>query len=557
MFDSKKTSLFKVATSTSPFIQAGLKESAKTLTGNGGLAYSTTGNPFIDQFGGTSKYRELRSFEDIQNDCEKLWAVDHKLTVKFIFFIRMVCRKINGEDFTTSAQKGSEMKHEGIMRLIWLHTKDPVTFWKNAWLIPLVGSWKDIFVMLRYDLIYNGWEGRVLDWDKFGDLILSGLNSASQVNLVKKYLPQVKAKSKCKTVEAQANCLIAKWICSKIFGSSALRTDAEKYQVYRKYARLKTSGTAHTWQQLISKQEYSFIDFDKIHGRALSLLVKSKFLDNHGLREKYSKWIGSPETKEVKYTGFVHELFEPMKSYRSLVQVPQHIKDTINKQFMTLVNKCLEEGNETNLIVVRDTSASMGSQATGTKMSCYSVSKAIALYFSYFLKGYFQKAWIEFNSDAQMHLWQGDTPLEQWFNDHSDYVGSTNFESVLRLLAKIKEQGVPEEEFPHGILCISDAEFNPSSLNATSVEGARDILRSAGFSKSYVQDFVICLWNLTNSYYDRKSGPVFQTFGNVKNVFYMSGYSAQIVSFLSGKIQTTQDLFDAAMDQEILNMITL
>ena len=37
------------------------------------------------------------------------------------------------------------------------------------------------------------------------------------------------------------------------------------------------------------------------------------------------------------------------------------------------VNKCKEEGNTTDLIVVRDTSGSMGAEATGTSMSCYNV----------------------------------------------------------------------------------------------------------------------------------------------------------------------------------------
>ena len=104
------------------------------------------------------------------------------------------------------------------------------------------------------------------------------------------------------------------------------------------------------------------------------------------------------------------------------------------------------------------------------------------------MKGRFQKAWIEFNSDAQMHVWEGETPLEQWFNDRSDYVGSTNFDSVIRLFARLKIQGVPEEEFPKGILCISDTEFNPSQLNKTSVEAAHSILRSAGFSDEYIDN---------------------------------------------------------------------
>lgn len=564
MFDSKKKTLFATdrsnKTSESAFVEAGLKETSVISTGNGGKAYSTTGDPFVNQFGSTALYRLIRPFHEIAQDCEKLWAYDKLDTIKFIFFLRMICRKIEGEDFSTKqAQKGSELRHEGIMRLIWLHQKDKDAFWKNAWLIPLVGSWKDLFVMLRYDLVYNGWEGRVLDWDRFKELILSGLNSKSQTNLVRKYLPQIKSRAKCTTVEAQANCIIAKWLCSHIYGPVSNKSDSEKYQVYRSYARMKSQGTAHSWQQLISKQQFDLIDFDKIHGRALKLLVNSKFLENHNLKEKYQEWIGSPETKDVKYTGFVHELFEPIERYRSITSVPQYIQDTINKQFMTLVNKCIEENNTTDLIVVRDTSASMSSAATGLSMSCYSVSKAIALYFSYFMKGRFQKAWIEFNSDAQMHVWEGETPLEQWFNDRSDYVGSTNFDSVIRLFARLKIQGVPEEEFPKGILCISDTEFNPSQLNKTSVEAAHSILRSAGFSDEYIDNFVICLWNLRNDFYgyctERRTP--FQTYGDVKNVYYMSGYSAQIVSFLNGHVQTTRDLFDEAMNQEILSLINI
>lgn len=563
MFEAKKKTLFAVdsskSASKSAFIQAGLKTAAETTTGNGGKAYSSTGDPFVDQFGSTSKYREIRPFAEIAKDCEILWAENKEDTVKFIFFLRMICRKINDKEYgTKEAQKGSELRHEGIMRLIWLHTKDKEVFWKNAWLIPLVGSWKDLFVMLRYDLVYNGWEHRVLDWRRFADLITAGLGSDSQTNLIRKYLPQIKARSKCTTVEAQANCMIAKWLCSELYGASGAKTDAEKYQVYRSYAKMKAAGTAHSWQQLISKQRYTEIDFDKIHGRALNLLVHSKFLENHNLKEKYQEWIGAPETKEVKYTGFVHELFKPICNTVPY-NIEQHIKDTINKQFMTLVNKCKEEGNTTDLIVVRDTSGSMGAEATGTSMSCYNVGKAIALYFSYFLRGRFQNAWIEFNSKAMMHEWKGETPLEKWFNDHSGYYGSTDFEGVINLFAQLKLEGVPEEEFPKGILCISDCEFDASSLNKTSVERVHDTLTAAGFSKEYVDNFVICLWNLRNDYYgyNVQNRTPFQTYGDVKNVYYMSGYSAQIVSFLNGKVQTTRDLFDEAMNQEILSLIKM
>ena len=200
----------------------------------------------------------------------------------------------------------------------------------------------------------------------------------------------------------------------------------------------------------------------------------------------------------------------------------------------------------------------MESTASGTNMSCYNIAKALALYFSEFLKGKFANSWIEFNSNAKMYIWNGNTPLKKWYNDKSSYVGSTNFQSVIDLFIKLYRQGISEEEFPTGILCISDGEFNPTrSLSKTNVQEALDKLRNAGFSNNYVNNFVIVLWNLQNNYYGKGSGEKFETYGNVPNVFYFSGYSAATVSFLTSKIKNAEELFNEAMNQEILNMIEI
>jgi hypothetical protein len=273
-------------------------------------------------------------------------------------------------------------------------------------------------------------------------------------------------------------------------------------------------------------------------------------LKNQGLSEKYAAWITAPTTKEVKYTGFVHELFEG-----SWIN-DKNKEETINKQFHTLVEKA--RNNEvTDLIVVRDTSGSMSSTCPGTKSTCLNVGKAIALYFSEFLQGTFAGHWIEFNSDAKLQKWVGQTPVDKWKNDRSSFYGSTDFQSVIKLFVKMKQQGTPEEDFPSGILCISDSEFNPASLNRTNVEAALATLRNAGFSKAYVDNFIIVLWNLQNSYYGRGSGEKFETGKDTQNVFYFGGYSASVVSFLSEKIKTTYDLMDAALNQEVLNMVEL
>jgi len=433
------------------------------------------------------------------------------------------------------------------MRMIWLSQKDEDVFLDNLHLLVSVGSWKDIITMLQYDLVYNGWNGRVLNWKMIGALIAHGLSNGDTVNLLKKYLPQLKAASNCKTVEAQADNLIAKWICSILFGPK------ESSYNYKKYRNLKVSGTAHEWQQLISKGQFNQIDFNKIHGRALNLLAKSKFLKNQGLEDKYKAWITKPET-QAKYVGFVHELFKGLSSKQS--HVPTHVQETINKQFDTLVNKAKEEGNTSNLIVVRDTSGSMDSDAIGTGMSCGDVAKALALYFSQFLKGKFSNAWIEFNSQALMHTWKGRTPIDKWYNDTSGYVGSTNFQSVIKLFCNLKIDRIDEKEFPSGILCISDGEFNTAECGRTNVEAALDMLRSVGFSEEYVNNFVIVLWNLQNRYYGKGSGSKFETFGtDTPNVFYLSGYSAATVGFISGKIKNAGELLDEALNQEVLKLV--
>lgn len=557
MFNSKQKSLISTVNEkqpkTSAFVTTAMKKAAVTKSGNGAKKYSTTGDAFVDQFANLGTYKAPRSFQEIEKDSELLWAVNPLLSVMFIFYIRMITRVVTlftGVS-TKVAQKGAELKHEGIFRMIWLSVKAPETFKKNLPLFISVGSWKDIITMLQYDLVWNGWKGKVLDWEYFGNLILSGLDNENQVNLLKKYLPQIKSNSNCKTIESQADNLISKWICYLLFGNK----EEESGSTYKQYRKLKSSGTAHEWQKLISQKKFDKIDFSKIHGRALNLLVRSKFLVNQGLKDKYEKWITKPETKEVKYTGYVHELFSKLPSNLSSLDKGQ--QETINKQFDTLVDKVDKEKNNSGLIVVRDTSASMTSTAKGTNMSSNDIAKALALYFSRFLKGPFQNNWIEFDDRTTMREWKGKTVLEQWYNDRSNAYGSTNFQGVIKLFADMLKKGVKEEDFPTGILCISDGEFNRSG-NTTNFKQAFKTLKDAGFSKKYRDNFKIILWDIPNTFYGSNSEVKFETFGDVKNCFYMSGYSASQVSFLmSGEVTTAKDLFLKAMDQEVLQMIEL
>jgi len=300
------------------------------------------------------------------------------------------------------------------------------------------------------------------------------------------------------------------------------------------------------------------LDFKSIHGRALTQLVSSKFLANHKLEDTYEEWIKNQPV--AKFTGYVHELMAKVTH-----NLKPYLKETINKQFYGLIETAKKNAKtDSTLIVVRDVSGSMSSPAKGLKMSSGNVAKALALYFSEFLTGAFANSWIEFSVTAELKNWKGNNPVDKWINEHnSGYCGNTNFQTVISLFVRLKRQGIAESEFPTGILCISDGEFDPADLGVTNVAKALSSLYNAGFSQEYLSKFKIILWNIPNSYYSRNEIIKFETYGNQDNVYYFSGYDGAIISFLTGiegqkaEPKNAEEVFTAAMEQEIMSMLQL
>lgn len=559
IFDKKVNSLLNSPEKKmeNTFIKAAMKATHECLSGNGSLKYDTSGDDFVDDFANIARYKEPRSYAEVSADMQRLWSQNPEMTLKMTFYIRTITRKTKLEKGKAlGVQKGQGLKHEAILRMIWIAINHPKTFAENIKLFIAVGSWKDIFTMLNLDLQYHGWEGRKLDWNLFYFLINNGLIDDSQSSLVRKYLPTIRTNKKAKTLEAQADTLIGRWYARKTWDHD---TKVKAYQYYR---HMKSQGLAHQWQQQISKQLYDEIKFDKIAGRALNLLVNSKFLDNHGLRDKYTEWISGQKT--AKYTGFVFELFKPIEVNRggwrsySYPEITEAQKATINAQFNHLVEVGKDNKEQiSKLLVVRDISGSMTSEAIGCGISSYSVAKAMALYFSEFLTGRFAGCYAEFADSCRMKEWKGLTPVDKWLNDTAADFGSTNFLSVATLFATLKRQGIPESEFPEGVLCISDGDFNYCGRNSTNFSEFRKILRNAGFSEKYVNNFKLILWDIPNYYYGAKKAQ-FEDFADAPNTYHMTGYDPAIISFLlEGGINpaNSRELMMACLDQELLNKL--
>ena len=549
MFDERLQNLFG---SNSP-----VKKVEYTTSGNGALKLTSTGDPFMDQFGLISQYRQLRPYSSISKDMQELWNIDPMYTLKLLFYIRLITRKVkfsNGTEIS-KVQKGAGLRHEAFMRMLWLAVNHSDVFYKNLPLFITIGSWKDIIQLMSYDLQYHGWNNRVLDFNKISDFILAGLENPNTCNLVKKFLPTIKAKSKCKTLESQADTIIGKFLTHKLFDSGEFspKLHSKNYHLYRK---LKSSGTAHEWQQMISRSQFN-IDFSKVHGRALALLVSGNYLKNHNLEKDYENWIKKQPV--AKFTGFVYELFKGLN-----LNSPLYKKYTIDKQFENLIQTAKEgSSTESSFIVARDVSGSMSSNVKGLTISSNDVAKSIALYFSYLLKGNFANSYIEFSHKPILKYWEGDSPTDKYLKNINYCFGDTNFLGIADLFIEIYKH-TSIEKFPTGLICISDGEFNDSGDNKTNFQSFKKRLLKAGFPKDYVDNFKIVLWDIPNAFYSfDEIRPKFESYADTPNFFYMGGLDPAGITFLlGGEVnksipKTPRELFETAMNQEIMDYIQM
>lgn len=564
-FSKKKESLIKTATSQQPnaFVREGLKKSAETVSGNGAVKYSTSNDAFVDNFALIANFKEPREYAEVAKDMYKLWSINPKKCLQLAVYIRLITREpkivLPKETIVLDVQRGQGLKNEGIMRMLWLAIYHKPTFMANMPYFIAAGSWKDVIEMMSLDLQYHGWEGRKLDWNFLRKTILAGLANPNTSELVKKYLPTIRSIKECGTIEAQARTIIGKYFASCLYGK---KDKEDSRSAHRRYRLIKSSGTAHKWQQLISQKNLLELDFDTIHGRALSLLVGSKFLKNNGLVDKYHKWIMSKPV--AKYTGFVHELFAPLGNSYYANQLPEYQEMTINKQFDGLVETARKGMNpNSRLLVVRDISGSMTVPAIGTNMSSYSIGKAMALYFSALLDGPFKDVYATFSRECKLCKWQGATAIEKWRNERDSNFGTTNLQSVARLFVSLRtSMNVSESEFPTGALLVSDGEFNDCG-NKSNFATFRQTLLNGGFSKEYVDNFKLILWDLPNGYYGSGMRPKFEDFADAPNNFYISGYDPSSIAFILGTEyhkatpKNATELFNAAMDQDLLNRLTV
>ena len=533
-----------------------------TLTENGAISYASAGKALIDQFShaGTAMGRPI---ETVFSEQAQLWKENPEGAVRFPFYLRLVTRKVkvSENEKTDAVQKGAGLRDEAFKRILWIAYNQPEVFKRNAWLLPVVGSWKDLWTLMLLDMENKN----KLDKGFIFSIMAAGLDDATQCDLIRKYMPAIKSTEKCKTERAKTLNVLAKGFAS-FLGLSA-----------KEYRKMKASGTAHDFQKLICSRAYADIDWKTIPGRALTHLISGKFLDNHGLTEDYLKWVMSQPT--VKFTGYVYELgmkLDKMGYNLSMNGSPSRAAAlyTINKQFDGLIELAKQDqgGLKGNVLCALDTSGSMTAQISGGPdgLTSYDVCVALGIYFSELNEGYFHNVVAMFDSVSRVMKLSG-TFSEKWdaIRRASTAWGSTNFQSVIDLLVRERKAhpSIPESEFPQTLLVVSDMQFNPSGCyghgetrQMTNQEAARKKLREV-FSDEFVDNFKFIWW-----YCASRSGAghdVPATMDQGGNYLF-SGFDGSIVTLLlggeeqtkpNGQPLTMEEMVDKALSQEIFAFV--
>lgn len=520
-------------------------------TENGALSYATIGTALLDQFGKAGSFRG-RDIMDVWADQQHLWAEDPENALKLPFYLRMITRQSNiiGGNKTEKVQRGQGAKDESFKRFLWIAKYHPEEFYRNLWIIPIVGSWKDLWVLMSFD----GAE-EYLDYKKFFTVIADGINDPNHKDLVKKYMPRIRSDKKCTTPWAKRTNEIAKEFAK------------EAGWTFKDYRQFKSTGKAHEFQTIICHGLYSQINWNTIPGKALLNLVSGKFLNAHGLSEKYLEWLKSQPV--AKFNGYAFELGSKLRncSYNPNLVT----KVTIDKQFDGLIETASKNGGaiQGNVLCALDTSGSMTAFIDKNRtVTAYDVCVSLGIYFSELNKGAFHNVVAMFDDTSSLMNLSGTFSDKYRQITHATTAwGSTNFQSLIDLIVetRLRNKNIPLEDFPKTLLVVSDMQFNPSGWNtsrmseSTNYEKAMEKLRSV-FPEEFVNEFKIVWWYCSNS---RTTD--FPSTMDDAGTYMISGFDGAVISFLLGgdEIKVTgdkampsmEDIVNAALNQEVLSLI--
>lgn len=530
------------------FLKAATSHNDRTW--NQAISHSTTGSTLIDYFGKCGSYRG-RTQEEVNADISSIFADDAWNALKTVFYNRMITRKIRGSNGyqTEHVNRGQGNRDEFIKSLIWLSQNRPEILEQNLHLVPLIGTYKDLF----YDSAKTG-VNFYPNRDTVYEIIKVAMLDDNQRQLVAKYLPRIRSSKNVRTERHRRQNAFAKGLCRYLGWT---------LEEYRKF-KSAPNNKAHDFQRKMCAKKWSELNFKTIPGKALFNLVKGEILKKHGLEKKYAEWIKSQPV--AKFTGYPYELYKEAKVRKSLVQ-----KYTYDKQFDGLIELAKEgvssEILKRGVLCALDTSGSMAGNyncnGLPDGLAPIDICVGLGIYFSKLLQGHFADHVIMFDDNSKFLKLKGDfcDRVDQ-ITKHSTAWGGTSFESIIDEIVRVRKKNpnIPISDFPEILLVVSDMQFNPVGNNTkTNYEAAMKKLKLVGLPP------ITIIWWQVNGRFTSDFPNKFDDPGTVL----ISGFDGSIVTSILGakdvvdektgekRKPTPEEQMYNVLNQEILNQLVI
>lgn len=415
------------------FVEALEKENNKTLTENGALAYSSTGNSLLDLFGSIGALR-TRSVADINGKFMSAFLEDKLLAMKMLFYARNI-RGGLGERRT--------------FRTICAFLADnyPSIMQKNLLLVPFFGRWDDMYAFVGTKLEKEAFN--IMKEQFLADLTALQ-NNEKTISLLGKWLKSAEHVS-------YASCKLGK-LTAKYFGLSLKQ--------YRKSLSL-LRDRLNVLERNMSRQEWDKIQYEEIPSLAMKKYHNA--LQAHSVAKftEYMEKVKAGTAKINAATLYPYNILEDcqlVEDWSSDSFYCRNWNEVAEAQWKALPNYVQ---GENNILVMADTSGSMSGRPLNTSIG-------LAMYFAERNKGEFKDTFLTFSSQPTLVKLKGET-LDEKVRCIKDICENTNIEAAFDLVLNTAiNNNLSQAEMPKAIIIISDMEFDSATGNRSWRWGVRN-----------------------------------------------------------------------------------
>ena len=386
------------------------REQNYTLTENGALALSGTGNAMMDLFASAGALR-TRDENEIRMMFARALIEDREAAVRLAFYTRDV-------------RGGLGERRTGRIMLEYLAEHDPEAFRKNLSLIPEYGRWDDLVYLV----------------EKAPEEIMAIIRRQLKEDL-------------CNMAELKPVSLLAKWLPSVNTSSKNTvrkgRYIAEKLGMNEREYRKTLAALRHYINVVevnMSARDYEGIIYPEVPSKAMNN-YRAAFRRND--EERFTAFLAAVGNGEEKINSSVLYPYDIVEKY--LYDTKEEDK-VLEEQWKALPD--YTEG-ERRFLVMADVSGSMWGRPMAT-------SVGLAIYFAERAKGPYANHFMTFSARPELVEIKGNTLLEKIRYVHNaDWAMNTNLEAAFDLVLRTAvKYSVPKEEMPESIVIITDMEID-------------------------------------------------------------------------------------------------